>query len=108
MWSGAFESIQFQTKDDRENGREDRNAVYRSPDTAAEWIFNLAGGSAEIVSTDADGNATVRYTFADGSNVALPMVNAAYRNTTETTDQADGGTGTADDVWLPDLKAWKE
>ncbi|MCX4340806.1 MAG: hypothetical protein OSJ72_14325 [Lachnospiraceae bacterium] len=104
---GFLESIQFQTESDRESGGEDRNAVYRSPDTAAEWIFNLTGGSAKTVSTDADGKATVRYTFADGSNVLLPMVNAAYRNTTETTDHAEGGSGTADDVWLPDLKSWK-
>ena len=49
------------------------------------------GGSAVTVSTDADGHATVRYTFGDGSSVVIPMYNAAYRNTTENSGEADGG-----------------
>lgn len=105
---GFLESIQFQTEDDRKNGGEDRNAVYRSPDTAAEWIFNLEGGSAEIVSTDSDGKATVRYTFADGSDIVIPMYNACYDKNTETSGAADGGDVRAEDVWLPDLEAWKD
>lgn len=105
---GFLESIQFQTEADRENGGEDRNAVYRSPETAAEWIFNLEGGSAEIVTTDANGKATVRYTFADGSDVVLPMYNACYDKGTESSENADDGAGAVEDVWLPDLEAWKE
>lgn len=105
---GFLESIQFQTEADRESGGEDRNAVYRSPDTAAEWIFNLEGGSAEIVSTDSDGKATVRYTFADGSDIVIPMYNACYDKNTETSEAADGGDVRAEDVWLPDLEAWKD
>lgn len=101
---GFLESIQFQTEDDRENGGEDRNAVYRSPETAAEWIFNLEGGSAGISFTDSDGRAMVDYTFADGSTVRIPMINAAYRSTTETSETADGGQKT-DDVWLFDNNA---
>lgn len=99
---GFLEGIQVQTEYDRENGGEDRNAVYRSPETAAEWIYNLTGGEAEIVSTTADGHATVRYTFADGSQMAIPMYNAAYRNTTEASGNVDSGGGTSDDVWLSD------
>lgn len=105
---GFLEGIQVQTEYDRENGGADRNAVYRSPDTAAVWIFNLTGGSAETVSADANGHATVRYTFGDGSSVVIPLYNAAYRNTTENSGEADGGSGTAEDVWFPDLEAWKD
>lgn len=105
---GFLESIQFQTASDRENGGEDRNAVYRSPDTAAEWIFNLTGGSVEIASTDSDGKATVRYTFADGSDVVLPMYNACYDKNTKSSETVDDGEETVEDVWLPDLEAWKE
>lgn len=101
---GFLESIQFQTEADRESGGEDRNAIYRSPDTAAEWILNLTGGSAKISSTKSDGKASVIYTFADGSHVLIPMVNAAYRSTTETSEDADGGQKT-DDVWLYDNNA---
>lgn len=104
---GFLESIQFQSEDDRENGRGDHNAVYRSPDTAAEWIFNLTGGSAEIVSTDSDGKATVRYRFADGRDVTLPMYNARYDKNTEASETEEGIDVTAEDVWLPDLEAWK-
>lgn len=102
---GFLEGIRFQTGYDRENGGEDRNAVYRSPDTAAEWILNLTGGSAKISSTDADGHASVIYTFADGSDVLIPMYNAAYRSTTETSEDAGGEGGPADDVWFFDTSA---
>lgn len=98
---GFLESIQFQTESDRENGGEDRNAVYRSPDTAAEWILNLTGGSAKISSMKSDGRALVDYTFADGSDVVIPMYNAAYRSTTENSEDVDAGQ-TTDDVWLFD------
>lgn len=105
---GFLESIQFQTEADRESGGEDRNAVYRSPETAAEWIFNLEGGSAAIVSTDSDGKATVRYTFADGSDVVVPMYNACYDKNTTSSEKVDDGTAATEDVWLPDLGAWKD
>lgn len=101
---GFLESIQFQTESDRENGGGDRNAVYRSPDTAAEWILNLTGGSAKISSMKSDGRALVDYTFADGSDVVIPMYNAAYRSTTENSEDADAGQ-TTDDVWLFDTNA---
>lgn len=105
---GFLEGIQSQTEYDREAGEADRNVVYRSPDTAAAWIFNLTGGSAETVSTDGDGHATVRYTFDDGSSVVIPMYNAAYRSTTENSEDVGGGTETAEDVWFPDLESWRD
>ncbi len=105
---GFLEDIQVQTEYDRENGGVDRNAAYRSPDTAAVWIFNLTGGNAETISTDADGHATVRYIFGDGSSVVIPLYNATCHNTAEISKDADGGTGTAEDVWFPDLEAWKD
>lgn len=105
---GFLESIQFQSEYDRENREDDRNVVYRSPETAAVWIFNLTDGSAEIVSADSDGKAIVRYTFADGSSVVLPMYNACYDKNTESSETADGGDVTSEDVWLPDLAAWRD
>lgn len=103
---GFLEGIQAQTEYDRENGGEDRNAVYRSPETAAEWILNLTDGNAETISTDADGHATVDYTFNDGSSALISMYNAAYRSTTETSEDADGKGGPADDVWFPDFSKY--
>lgn len=105
---GFLEGIQSQTEYDREAGEADRNIVYRSPDTAAAWIFNLTGGNAGTVSTDGDGHATVRYTFGDGSSVVIPMYNAAYRSATEDSEDVGGGTETAEDVWFPDLESWKD
>lgn len=105
---GFLEGIQFQIEYDREAGEADRNVVYRSPDTAAAWILNLTGGNAGTVSADGDGHATVRYTFGDGSSVVIPMYNAAYRSATENSEDLDGVSGTAEDVWFPDLEAWKD
>lgn len=102
---GFLEGIRNQTEYDRENAGEDRNAAYRNPETAAAWIFNLTGGDAENIFTDEDGHVAVRYTFDDGSSVVIPMYNAAYRNTTESSGDADGGNG-KEDVWFPDLDAW--
>lgn len=102
---GFLEGIRNQTEYDRENSGEDRNAAYRTPETAAAWIFNLTGGDAETVFTDEGDHAAVRYTFADGSSVVIPMYNAAYRNATEISGDGDGGNG-KEDVWFPDLNAW--
>ncbi len=70
---GFLDGIQAQTEYDRENGGEDRNAVYRDPVTAAAWMLNLTGGRGEAVSDDAEDRVTVRYTFADESSVEIPM-----------------------------------
>lgn len=103
---GFLESIQYQTEYDRETGGEDRNALYRSPDTAAAWIFNLEGGQCETLSNASGIQATVEYTFADGSSVQIPMYNARYDGTTIATEEPEGKLQVTEDIWLPDLHVW--
>ncbi len=70
--------------------------------SAGEWILNLMGGKGETVAFDSDSRATVRYTFADGSSVEIPMYNAAREETEKETEDGAAGKG----VWLLDRKAW--
>ena len=91
--NGALEAINAQTQYDMESGAgTDRNFMYRSPETAAEWLFNLTGGASELESANSAGQATVRYTFADGSDILIPMCDANF----------DGMTATGSDVDLED------
>ncbi len=99
---GFLEAILTQTVYDAQEGNTDRNAVYRDPATAAEWILNLTGGQGETVVLDSDHRATVRYTFADGGSVEIPMYNAAREETEKETENGAAGK----DVWLLDRKAW--
>ena len=74
--------------------------VYEKPETAAEYILNLTGGvsvdeSSSYSDSDKTGLATVRYTFADGSEVDIPM--CAF-----TGDEAAGGRK----VWVVDTHVW--
>lgn len=74
--------------------------VYEKPETAAEYILNLTGGvsvdeSSSYSDSDKTGQATVRYTFADGSEVDIPM--CAF-----TGDEAAGGRK----VWIVDTHVW--
>ena len=74
--------------------------VYEKPETAAEYILNLTGGvsvdeSSRYSDTDKTGLATVIYTFADGSEVDIPM--CAF-----TGDEASGGKK----VWVVDTHVW--
>ena len=106
---GFVETINVQTEYDRENGESDRNVVYRNPDTAAEWIFNLSGGRCEV-SYNSKGQSVVEYTFADGGSVMIPMMDANFNGLTQ-----NGGDDMAADafmppvnaeVWIPDLAVW--
>ena len=103
---GFVEGILAQTAYDRESGEADRNAVYRNPDTAAVWIFNLEGGRCETLSNVSGVQATVEYTFADGSSVQIPMYNVRYDGTTIAAEEPEGEVQVTDDVWLPDLRVW--
>ncbi len=74
--------------------------VYEKPETAAEYILNLTGGvsideSGRYSDSDKTGLATVRYTFADGSEVDIPM--CAF-----TGDEAAEGRK----VWVVDTHVW--
>lgn len=95
---GFVEAINSQTADDAEEGAEDRNAVYRNPANAAAWIFNLTGGTGEMVEQHGK-HAVVRYTFANGSDVTIPMKNA------------NAGEGAhnfpeSEPIWILDLEKW--
>lgn len=103
---GYVAAINYQTEHDREEGGgPDRNAVYRSPRTAAEHILNLTGGVCVAIS-DSSGRAVVKYTFEDGSGIAIPMYNANYTSVTgNTTEPYSDGSGSGD-VWIVDMEAW--
>ncbi len=111
--NGFVEAINFQTADDMENGGTDRNAVYRNPETAAEYMMNLTGGKG-TVQTASNGTAIVEYTFADGSSVLIPMMDVNFEGRTGNSQQdemeEDGQTGTQraanNEVWILDLDAW--
>ena len=103
---GFVEGILAQTAYDKENGDADRNAVYRNPDTAAVWIFNMEGGRCETLSNVSGMQATVEYTFADGSSVQIPMYNVKYDGTTIAAEEPEGELQVTEDVWLPDLRVW--
>ena len=103
---GFVEGILAQTAYDKENGDTDRNAVYRNPDTAAVWIFNLEGGRCETLSNVSGLQATVEYTFADGSSVQIPMYNVRYDGTTIAAEEPEEELQVTEDVWRPDLRVW--
>lgn len=103
---GYVAAINYQTEHDREEGVEpDRNAVYRSPRTAAEHILNLTGGAC-VASSDSSGKAVVKYTFEDGSSIAIPMYNANYTSATGNTTEPYNDDYGAGDVWIVDMEAW--
>lgn len=106
---GFVEAINYQTEYDSENGENDRNAVYRSPETAAEYIMNLTGGTG-TAQTAANGTAIVEYTFADGSSVVIPMKDANFngqtRNSGDDLSGRDLQAGVNDEVWILDLAVW--
>ena len=107
--NGFVEAINAQTQYDMEAGDgTDRNAMYRSPDTAAEWIFNLTGGVSELESTNSGGQATMRYTFADGGDVLIPMCDANFDGMTATgsDDDLEDKVFANTQVWIPDIHVW--
>lgn len=90
---GFVESINFQ----REDGTSSvDNTVYGSPESAAEHILNLTGG--ETIAIGNSFQATVRYQFADGSEVMIPMYDANYDLL------SDSHQG--DPVWIVDTAVW--
>lgn len=110
---GFVDAINYQTAYDAENGESDRNAVYRSPETAAPYIMNLTGGTA-TAETASNGTAIVEYTFADGSRELIPMINANYKAWTRNTWQDGAENGAQPDLteavdkelWILDVHVW--
>lgn len=110
---GFVDAINYQTEYDVENGDSDRNAVYRSPETAAEYIMNLRGGTATS-ETASNGTAIVEYTFADGSSVLIPMIDANFDARTNNTEQdsaehdeqTDLEEAVNQEVWILDVHVW--
>lgn len=73
--------------------------VYAKPETAAENILNLTGGSGRVEG-DYAWQAMVRYTFADGSEVMIPMYNPVD-------EQAGSGESwNGQDIWIVDTEVW--
>lgn len=106
---GFVEAINAQTQYDIETGDGiDRNAMYRNPDTAAEWIFNLTGGVC-MPTYNSNGQAAVRFIFLDGSFVEIPMYDVNFDGYTSALDVVTG-SGPAETVnpqlWIPDLQVW--
>lgn len=96
---GFVEAVNSQTVYDADEGVKDRNAFYRNPGKAAAWICNLTGGQGEMLEHEGM-RAVVRYTFADGSSVTIPMKNA----------NAGAGTDSfpeSEPVWIVDLEEWR-
>lgn len=71
------------------------NTVYEKPETAAEYILNLTGGVSINTGSYGEGQVMVKYTFADSSEVDIPMsFHALTREDTEI-------------IWLVDtLSVW--
>lgn len=92
--NGFVDAINYQ----REDGTSSvDNTVYAEPIRAAEHILNLSGGTGRL-----DGQSvyqvTVWYTFADGSEVMIPMYQANYDAATE--------TSTDEPLWVVDTAVW--
>lgn len=82
--NGFADAISYQI----ENGTSAAdNTVYGTPQTAAEYILNLTGGEGRV-----EGNysiqAMVRYLFADGSEIMIPMYLAE------------------ENIWVVDVAVW--
>lgn len=92
--NGFVEAIQFQ----REEGTSTvDNTVYLEPVKAAEHILNLEGGTGSMEG-GSDYQVMVRYTFGDGSEVLIPMFQAAY--------DVETGASKGTPVWIVDTAVW--
>ncbi len=82
--NGFADAISYQI----ENGTSAAdNTVYETPQTAAEYILNLTSGES-VVEGNYTIQATVRYRFADGSEVMIPMYIAE------------------ENIWIVDVAVW--
>jgi len=92
--NGFVDAINYQ----REEGTSSvDNTVYAEPIRAAEHILNLTDGTGRVDGGSAY-QAMVRYTFADGSEVMIPMYQANYDMETR--------TSTGEPVWIVDIAVW--
>ena len=91
---GFVDAINFQ----RENGTSViDNTVYETPERAAEYIFNLKGGTGYVEGVYTD-QAVVIYIFADGSDVMIPMH--------QVNDNEEILSGQKKPVWILDMEVW--
>ncbi len=94
--NGFVEAIKYQIE---EGNPYTNNTVYTKPETAAENILNLTDGSGRVEG-DYAWQAMVRYTFADGSEVMIPMYNSVD-------EQAGSGESwNGQDIWIVDTAVW--
>lgn len=92
--NGFVDAINYQ----REDGTSSvDNTVYEEPIRAAEHILNLSGGTGSLEGQSVY-QAMVRYTFADGSEVMIPMYQANY--------DVETGTSMDEPLWIVDTAVW--
>lgn len=92
--NGFVDAINYQREDGTSSSD---NTVYEEPAGAAEYILNLTDGTG-VVDGDSDYQVMVRYTFADGSEVMIPMYQANY--------DVETGTLTGEPLWIVDTAVW--
>lgn len=92
--NGFVEAINFQREDGTSAAD---NTVYETPERAAEYILNLTGGES-IVEGNYTFQAMVRYQFADGSEVMIPVYDANY--------DWQSGSRQGEPVWIVDTAVW--
>lgn len=92
--NGFVEAINLQREDGTSAAD---NTVYETPERAAEYILNLTGGES-IVEGNYSFQATVRYQFADGSEVMIPVYDANY--------DWQSGSEQGEPVWIVDTAVW--
>lgn len=92
--NGFVDAINYQ----REDGTSSvDNIVYEEPIRAAEHILNLSGGTGSLEGQSVY-QAMVRYTFADGSEVMIPMYQSNY--------DVETGTSAGKPLWIVDAAVW--
>ena len=94
LQSGFVEAINSQRN---EGTSSTDNTVYETPERAAEYILNLSGGEGRV-EANYSYQAMVRYRFADGNEVMIPMYDANY----DTESQSFAG----DPLWIVDTDVW--
>lgn len=101
MENGFAEAVTFHIK---EGNSPFDYTVYGEPETAAEYILNLTGGTG-TAQRASNGKAVVEYTFADGSSVLIPMIDANFDGQTQTDNGSTANMSEAVnyEVWVPDL-----
>lgn len=99
MENGFFEGTVYQIL---EGNSDTDNSVYEKPETAAAYILNLTGGEG-VVEGDYTSVAMVRYTFADNSEVMIPMNAPIWVTPAE---ESESKNPPFERIWIVDTGVW--